>query len=365
MKRRDLRGSRQDLSLDWLYAVALVSAFTVAGCQLSANKPVASVRTGFALGTLVQVRAYASGEGAGKAVDEAFHRIEEIEALMSANIASSDVAELNRNAGGLPSSVAGDTLYVVKRAKEYADLSNGKFDVAIGPLVQLWGIGTKHAKVPSPEDIAVAKQLVHHGEVEVDESGGTVRLPKAGMALDLGAIAKGYAADEAAEVLTERGVESAFIDLGGNILVVGSRPDGSPWRVGIQDPWKERGATFAVLSVRDTAVVSSGTYERFFEQHGRRYHHIIDPDTGYPAETGVVSATIVARRAVDADALSTAVFLLGPSDGMGLVERLPGIEAVIVTEVREVLVSPGLKGAIEISDGWTVKYHDGEDVQES
>lgn len=363
--RHDSRGRSQAISLAALCAFALVAALAVAGCRISGSKPTASVRTGFALGTLVQVRAYAHGEEASKAVDEAFARIEEIEALMSANVPSSDVAKLNREAGGLPTAVADDTLYVVKKAKEYGDLSHGKFDAAIGPLVRMWGIGTDHARVPSPGEIAAAKRLVNYGEVEVDESAGTARLPKAGMALDLGAIAKGFAADEAAEALVEHGVKSAFIDLGGNILVVGSRPDGSPWRVGIQDPWKERGATFAVLPVRDMAVVSSGTYERFFEQDGTRYHHIIDPDTGYPAETGIVSATIVARHAVDADALSTTVFLLGPSDGMSLVTHLTGVEAVIVTEDRQVIVSPGLRGVIEISSGWTVKYYGLEDVQES
>ena len=261
--------------------------------------------------------------------------------------------------------MVGDTLYVVKRAREYGDLSHGRFDAAIGPLVRLWGIGTDRAKVPSPEEIAAARSLVDYRDVEVNESAGTVRLRKAGMALDLGAIAKGFAADRAAEALVKRGVKSAFIDLGGNILVVGSRPDGSPWRVGIQDPWSERGATFAVVPVRNMAVVSSGIYERFFEQGGRRYHHIIDPDTGYPAETGIVSATVLARHAVDADALSTTVFLLGPSDGMKLITRLAGVEAVVVTDDRQVIISPGLRGVIEVSRGWTVRFYGLEDVQES
>ncbi|MEW6105407.1 MAG: FAD:protein FMN transferase [Bacillota bacterium] len=364
-RRREVGRHSRALSRTALCAFVLLVAFAVAGCQGSSSRPSASVRIGFALGTLVQVRAYAHGKQADKAVREAFARIEEVEALMSANVPSSDVAAVNRKAGGLPTRVAGDTLYVVKRAREYGDLSHGRFDAAIGPLVRLWGIGTDHAKVPSPEEIAAARSLVDYRDVEVDESAGTVRLRKAGMALDLGAIAKGFAADRAAEALVKRGVKSAFIDLGGNILVVGSRPDGSPWRVGIQDPWKERGATFAVVPVRDMAVVSSGTYERFFEQGGRRYHHIIDPDTGYPAETGIVSATVLARHAVDADALSTTVFLLGPSDGMKLITRLAGVEAVVVTDDRQVIISPGLRGVIEVSRGWTVRFYGLEDVQES
>ena len=353
------------LSRTALCVFVLLTALVGAGCQGSGGRPNASVRTGFALGTLVQVRAYAQGEQADEAVREAFARIEEVEALMSANVPSSDVAAVNRKAGGLPTRVAGDTLYVVKRAREYGDLSHGRFDAAIGPLVRLWGIGTDRAKVPSPEEIAAARSLVDYRDVEVNESAGTVRLRKAGMALDLGAIAKGFAADRAAEALVKRGVKSAFIDLGGNILVVGSRPDGSPWRVGIQDPWSERGATFAVVPVRNMAVVSSGIYERFFEQGGRRYHHIIDPDTGYPAETGIVSATVLARHAVDADALSTTVFLLGPSDGMKLITRLAGVEAVVVTDDRQVIISPGLRGVIEVSRGWTVRFYGLEDVQES
>jgi len=345
--------------------VLLAAAVAVGGCQgFDGGKPSASARTGFALGTLVQVRAYASGGPADEAVEEAMARIREVEALMSVNVPSSDVAAVNRESGRLPTKVAEDTLYVVKKAIEYGDLSGGKFDVAIGPLVELWGIGTDHARVPAPSEIEAAKSLVDYRSVELDESASTVRLKKPGMAIDLGAIAKGFAADEAAETLVKRGVRSAFIDLGGNILVVGSKPDGSPWRVGIQDPWKERGATFAVVPVRDTAVVSSGTYERFFEKYGRRYHHIIDPDTGYPAETGIVSATVLARRAVDADALSTTVFLLGPSEGMKLIAGLPGLEAVIVTEDRQVIASPGLRGVIEVNKGWAVKFYGLENVQE-
>lgn len=364
-RQREVGRHSWALSRTLLCVFVLLAPFAVAGCQGSGDRPSASVRTGLALGTLVQVRAYARGKQADEAVREAFARIEEVEALMSANVPSSDVASVNRKAGGLPTRVAGDTLYVVKRATEYGDLSHGRFDAAIGPLVRLWGIGTDHAKVPSPEEIAAARSLVDYRDVEVDESAGTVRLRKAGMALDLGAIAKGFAADRAAEALVKRGVKSAFIDLGGNILVVGSRPDGSPWRVGIQDPWKERGATFAVVPVRNMAVVSSGTYERFFEQGGRRYHHIIDPDTGYPAETGIVSATVLARHAVDADALSTTVFLLGPSDGMKLITRLAGVEAVVVTDDRQVIISPGLRGVIRVSRGWMVRFYGLEDIQES
>lgn len=345
----------------WFILAAVVTA--LAGCSRPGGAPGVSVRTSFALGTLVQIRAY--GSQAREAVSDAFDRIEAVEALMSANVATSDVAAVNREAGGLPTRVADDTLYVIKKARGYGDLSRGRFDMAIGPLVRLWGIGTNHARVPSPEEVAAARSLIDHRDVEIDETRGTVRLRKAGMALDLGAIAKGFAADRAAEALLQQGVKSAFIDLGGNILVLGSKPDGSPWRVGIQDPWKERGATFAVVPVRDMAVVSSGTYERFFEQAGTRYHHIIDPDTGYPAETGIVSATVLARHAVDADALSTTVFLLGPSDGMRLVTQLPGVEAVIVTHDRQVVASPGLRGVIEVSKGWTIRFYGASNAQKS
>lgn len=362
--RTSTYGRRQILATT-CFVIAVAMAAAVGGCgNTNGGGLSAFSRTGFAMGTLVQVRAYAPAGRADEAVEAAMARIREVEAHMSVSVPSSDTAAVNRGAGGLPTKVGEDTLYVVKKALEYGALSGGKFDVAVGPLVQLWGIGTDHARVPAPSEIEAAKSLVDYRGVKLDDSAGTIGLEKPGMALDLGAIAKGFAADKAAEALVEHGVRSAFIDLGGNILVVGSRPDGSPWRVGIQDPWRERGATFGVVPVRDAAVVSSGTYERFFEKDGKRYHHIIDPDTGYPAETGIASVTILAHRAVDADALSTTVFLLGPSRGMDLVTGFPGVEAVIVTDDRQVIVSPGLRRVIQVNKGWAVKFYEREESED-
>lgn len=340
-----------------LPGVLALSSIIVAGCSDVEGAGV--VKTGFALGTLVRIRAY--GEAADRAVREAFARVQEIEAEMSPDLDRSQVVAVNRQAGGLPTRVSHDTLYVVEKARRYGELSQGKFDVAIGPLVRLWGIGTDHAKVPALAEIERARSLMDYRDIEVDTAAGTVRLSRSGMALDLGAIAKGFAADEVASVLARWRVKSAFIDLGGNILVVGSRPDGSPWRVGIQDPWKDRGATFATVSISDMAVVSSGSYERYFERGGRRYHHILDPETGFPANTGIVSATVLARRSIDADALSTTVFLLGPKDGMNLISRLPGVDGIIVTDDRRVIASPGLDGLMEVNEGWTVEFHGAED----
>ncbi len=338
-------------------AIALCAAlavFVLTG-RASPHHGVA-VKTGFALGTLVQIRAY--GDSADEAASRAFARVQEIEAKMSPGIRGSEVAAINRKAGGLPTRVSEDTLYVVEKARRYGELSRGKFDAAIGPLVQLWGVGTRHAKVPGSAEIVQARSRVDYRQIEIDAAAGTVRLGRAEMALDLGGIAKGFAADEAALAVSRHGVKSAFVDLGGNILVVGSRPDGTPWRVGIQDPWQKRGVTFASLTVRDAAVVTSGTYERYFERDGKRYHHIFDPGTGFPADTDVVSATVLARTSADADALSTIVVLLGSREGMKLLCAQPEVEGVIVTRDRRVIVSSGLKGRIRVQQGWAVEFHD-------
>ncbi len=324
-----------------------------AGCGRDAARP--AVRTGLALGTLVQIRAY--DEGADGAVHKAFERVQEIEAEMSATREDSELELVNRSAAQLPVQVSRDTLYVLERALDFAELSGGKLDVSVGPLVRLWGIGTAHARVPTDEEIELARSRVGFRGVALDPVARTVSLARPGMALDLGAIAKGFAADEAGAVLRKHGVTSASIDLGGNVLVVGSRPDGSPWRVGIQDPWRPRGATVATVVVRDAAVVSSGSYERYFESGGVRYHHILDPDTGRPADAGVVSATVIARKALDADALSTIVFLLGSANGLRLLDELgSGVQGIVITEGREVIVSSGLKDSVEVDEGWVVQY---------
>jgi thiamine biosynthesis lipoprotein len=302
----------------------------------------------FALGTVCTVNLYEEGKPA--LYREIFARLDELEDILSANREGSDLDRVNRNAGEAPVKVRPELIEVLDKALFYAEVSGGAFDPAVGPLVKLWGIGGDSPRIPLDGEIAEALTLIKRRDIEIDRDGGTVFLKTAGMALDLGAIAKGYAADEAAKILERRKVKRAVIDLGGNVLTLGEKKGGDPWRIGLQDPQDSRGSYLGILEVKNKSIVTSGVYERFFEEGGRRYHHILSADTGFPAETGLLSVTIVADHSVDADALSTAVFVLGIEEGERLIASIPHIEGIIVQKEGIIRVTEGLKGIFTITN---------------
>lgn len=263
---------------------------------------------------------------------------------MSLRKAGSELTRVNAAAGIEPVQVSADTWKVLDEALRLARLSEGSFDPTIGPLVAAWGIGTESPRVPAPEEIAALLKLVDYHRVRLDPDSRTVFLQDKGMALDLGGIAKGYAADEAARICRERGVQAAVLDLGGNIYTIGSKTleDGSkrPWSIGLQKPGLERGTVLGILKSTDATLVTSGDYERFFEFEGKRYHHILDPHTGYPAQSGLVQTSIFSTRSsMTCDALSTALFVLGLDKGMELIETLPDYSALVVTDKQQMLAS--------------------------
>jgi len=293
----------------------------------------------FILGTVCSVRLV---DGGSRSILSAiFARLREIDARMSANSKDSEVEAINRAAGMEAVKVSPDTFFVVSKALEYARLSNGAFDPTIGPLVKLWGIGTESAHLPEPTEIAAALKLIDYRKVLMDPAASTVKLATPKMRLDLGAIAKGYAADEVKRILSERKVKAAVIDLGGNVYVFGKKKDGKPWKIGVQDPLSERGDYLGIVSGFEETVVTSGIYERFFEHNGRRYHHILDVKTGYPVDNGLVSTTIVASSSTDADGLSTTLFALGLSKGMILAKSQKNVEVIMVDSSMKVHLSSG------------------------
>jgi thiamine biosynthesis lipoprotein len=328
----------------------------------------------FALGTVCAINLYEYGSDALYA--RIFSRIREIDMTMSAGVSGfqdlpgagtadppaagaadgtaipviSEVVRINRNAGAAPVKVRADLIDVLERSLYYAELSGGAFDPTIGPLVTLWGIGTDAERIPENHEIGGALALVDWRDLVVDRKAGTAFLKRPGMALDLGAIAKGYAADEAARLAAGGGVKRAIFDLGGNILALGARSETEAWRIGVQDPLEGRGAYIGVLSARDKSIVTSGVYERFFESGGRRYHHILSTADGYPVNNGLLSVTIIAPASIDADGLSTSVFALGYERGKALVEFLPGIEAIFIFGDHSVRITRGLEGNFEITD---------------
>lgn len=328
-------------------AVALSAAMTLSAGSCSA-KPVD--RTDLVLGTVCSVRVLDGGSQG--ALDAVFARLREIEAAMSANAEGTVVAAINAAAGRTPVAAPADVRFVTSKALGYAAVSGGAFDPTIGPIVKLWNIGLDGERIPSAAEIAAALPLVDYRAVRVDDAAGTVFLPRAGMLLDLGAIAKGYAADEVARVLREKRVKAAVIDLGGNVMVMGKKPDGSPWRVGIQNPFDERGAHIGVASLRGgSTVVTSGVYERYFiGEDGARYHHILDPATGSPVRNGLMSVTVISDSSVDADGLSTTLFSLGLERGMALAESLEHVEAVFIDEEKKVYMSSGAAASFRLGD---------------
>lgn len=275
------------------------------------------------------------------ALRPAIARVREIENRMSAFLPESDLGRLAKNAGKEPMQVHPDTYALLRKAKRYSELSDGAFEPTIRPLTELWGIGKKACFVPSEEEIGEAMKLVGWRSLRLGEN-NTAWLERPGQAVDLGGIAKGYAADEVKRILLENGVSSAMINLGGNISVLGSRPDGCPWRIGIQNPLAVRGQYLGTIELRDRTVVTSGVYERCFWRDGVRYHHILDPRTGKPVRNGLMSVTAVCGSSADADALTTALFVLGPEDGVKLLQST-GADAVFIYEDLTYAATGGLR----------------------
>jgi thiamine biosynthesis lipoprotein len=305
-------------------------------------------RTDFVLGTVCTIRLIDGGNS--NTLSEAFARLRGIDDHMSANKDGTEIAQINANAGKEPVKVSEDTFYVITKALEYARLTNGAFDPSVGPLVKLWNIGNGGEKVPPEREILAAKALVGWQQVVVDAAARKVFLKKVGMRLDLGAIAKGYAADEVAKILTAHKVKAAVVDLGGNILVFGSKKDKSPWRVGIQNPESERGEYLGIVTGAQMTVVTSGVYERYFIQDGKRYHHILNIETGWPVDNGLVSVSIISKSSIDADALSTSLFILGIEKGMAFLKNFPDTYAVFIDKDKKVYLSPGASKVFTLQD---------------
>ncbi|ADU26355.1 FAD:protein FMN transferase [Ethanoligenens harbinense] len=302
------------------------------------------------LGTLNEIDLFAE---AADALAMAEKRVREIDDCMSVFKPDSDIFRLNAFAGRKAVELHPETLALLALAKTIHAESRGAFDITVRPLTKLWAIEKNRETVPAEREIARARKLVDSRKLVCDAKHARAFLKRSGQAVDLGGIAKGYAADEVKRILSENGVQNALINLGGNIAAVGTRPDGSPWHIGIQNPAAARGTYIAVLSIADCSVVTSGSNERFFIRDGVRYHHILDPRTGWPVQNGLLSVTVVCRRSVIADALSTALF----AGGMRYLPLLRqyDAEAVIATERGELYATPGLSGRLEIVSDQTEK----------
>ncbi len=317
--------------------LALVIVAAVAGVRLRGSaeaEPVFSSR--ILMGTVVEITAFGADRRATtEAVRAAFDEMARIEALMGPG-EESETVRISRASDF--SEVSPETAEVLSLGLEVSERSHGAFDLTLGLLKDLWGIESGSPRIPSDEEIL--KALEGTGPQALSLEGTTVVKKSPGLGVDLGGIAKGYAVDKAAEVLLNAGIESAAINAGGDMRLLGARPD-RLWRIGIQDP-RKADAILGTLELQDIAVVTSGDYERAFEHDGVRYHHLFDPRTGHPARNAR-SVTVIAPSAVLADALATALFVLGPEEGLALLAHYPEAEALVVGGDGEMHLTEGLK----------------------
>ncbi|RJP20832.1 MAG: FAD:protein FMN transferase [Candidatus Abyssobacteria bacterium SURF_5] len=286
------------------------------------------------------------------AAEAAFDEIRRIDRLLSTYKPDSEISKVNRLAAHEPVAVGQDFLNVLTASRIYFDMTGGAFDPSIKPLMDVWKEAKRENRTPAETDLRRAADLANLSNVTVDRSSQTVRFLKEGMALDFGGIAKGYAADRAIEILKTHGIERAILDAGGNFYALGTPLKKPHWEAGVRHPLVHERVIIR-FPVSDAGVATSGSYERFFEIGGKKYSHIINPETGQPVE-GMLSATVVAEDALSADALSTSVFVLGQQDGMRLIEELEGVLGILIwhepgsSEDFKISVSSGLKDKLEL-----------------
>ncbi|MBQ9851828.1 MAG: FAD:protein FMN transferase [Ruminiclostridium sp.] len=314
---------------------ALVLLLGLGGCSQE-EEPV--TKANFLLDTYVEIKLYDDSDIS--VIDLAFQEITRLEDMLSVNREGSELDQLAKAAGKEWVEISPETQEVLLLAKEYADLSGGLFDVTAGPLIDLWDInGEGH--YPTQAELDAVLPLISSDDLLVED--GKAYLAREGMEANLGAIAKGYIADKVKELLMDQGVESAIIDLGRNVLLIGDKPDGSNFNVGVQDPNQDQGVLLGLVSTADTSVVTSGINERYFTYEGVDYHHILDPFTGFPADNDLASVTILSTNSAQGDALSTSCLLLGAEKGMELIESLEGVEAFFITKDGSTAMSSGFE----------------------
>ena len=324
---------------NWLSAALLSAAFLLTGCSgAPAQEP--ETATFFAMDTAMDFTVY----GDAALLDEAETLIGSLEEQVSVTDEHSNIYAIDHTGSG---SLSGNAAELMAQALELCRRTGGALDISVYPIVRAWGFTTGSYQVPDEETIQSLLPLVDYTQIQYDAATGVVTLPE-GMEIDLGSVAKGYAGQLAAQMLRERGVQSALLNLGGNVQTVGAKPDGSPWQIGIKDPKGED--AMMVLSIADQAVVTSGGYERYFEQDGQTYWHIMDPFTGHPADSGLISVTIVGDEGVVCDGLSTALFVMGLEKAADLWAQSGDFEAVFVTASGEVYITEGLRDHFALTE---------------
>lgn len=338
----------------WLIIISLIVLLFIGFIMLNRNSKRELVdKTNYIMGTVINLSMYEDIDD--EIFEGAFNIVRDIEEKMSLQIKDSELNKLNNYGFDNFIEVSEETRFVIEKSLDYSEISDGHFDITIGPIVELWGIGSEDARVPKSKEIKDLLPKVNYKDISMEDN--KIKLNNEGMIIDLGGIAKGYAADEVVRYLESQGVNEAIVDLGGNIYTLGSKDEETPWTVGIQNPYNEsRGDFLGVLNASDQSVVTSGVYERYVEKDDKKYHHIIDPFTGYPVDNELMSVSIISDDSIDGDALSTAVFALGTEKGHKLVDSLENVEAIFVTKDKKVYLTPNIKDDFELkNDDFKIK----------
>lgn len=328
-------------------AILIILTMIIASsCNSKSDSNLELSRTGLEIGTVVSITLYGTEDES--IMDGVYNILKEIDNDFSLSIKSSTLNKINENAAISPVSINDDLFNVIDKSLYYSDLSNGMFDISIEPLVALWGIGSDHAKVPTTDEIDSALAAIDYKNIILTD--GHVAFNKESTKLDLGAIAKGYAADKIVSYLKDNKIERAIISLGGNVYALGSKSEDRKWNIGIQDPNENRGDIVGSIAVSDKSVVTSGLYERFFEEDGIRYHHILNPKTGNPIENNILGVSIISDKSIDGDALSTITFILGVEKGLELIDTLENVDAIFVTKDSNIYLSSGIKDIFKLTN---------------
>jgi len=313
----------------------LLSAIILSSRCSKSQEPI--TKTGFYFNTVISITLYDQSQSG--LIDDAFQECERYEQLLSRTVEGSDVWNINHS-NGSPVTVAPETASLIQTALTYCEQTNGAIDITLAPLSDLWNFSSDEPKsVPADSDIQNCLTHIDYHGIQID--GSTVTLSDPNAAIDLGFIAKGYIADQIKTFLTEKGVRCGIINLGGNVLTIGVKPDHTPYTIGIQKPFDDRNTPITEVTVTDSSVVSSGVYERYFEADGKLYHHILNPATGYPYENQLLGVTILSKSSTEGDGLSTTCFVLGLEKGMDLIESMPDVEALFITDDYELHYSSG------------------------
>ena len=299
----------------------------------------------YAMNTVIEQKWY--GESADTVYTGMETKIREIESALSLHLSQSEIAAINENAGVQPVEVSQRTFDLLQRAKELSEQSDGAFDITIAPVVELWGITSDHPHVPTDEELAQAMALMGLEDLVLDEEACTAYLTRPGMAIDLGGIAKGWTADQLREYARELGAERGYVSLGGNLMIIGERPDGDPFKFGLRDPQGDASTYLGTVTLEDgCTMATTGGYERYFEEDGIRYHHVLDPRTGYPADSDLLSVAVISKDGTLADYLSTTLFV----QGLEAAKAAAGSEdyaLVMVDQENNVWISGLLRGNFE------------------